>query len=67
MDAAEFDSSTFFRKRDTGTSTRGVTLVMGNLVEGGAQKVCSILFDREFFSEDAAAQWWEHNCSRFVQ
>lgn len=66
-DAADFDSSTFFRKRDTGTRTRGVTLVMGNLIEGGAQKVCSILFDREQFSEDAAGQWWEHNCSRFVQ
>ena len=66
LDADLFDSSTFFRKRDTGTRARGVTLVVGNLEDGGSQKVCSVLFDREHFTEGAAAQWWEHNCSRFT-
>ena len=61
-----FDATTFYRRRDTGTRQRGVTLVVGKLEEGGREKTCSILFDRDHFDESSAAQWWDAHSARLL-
>ena len=63
---AQFDASTFYRKRDTGTRQRGVTLVVGQLEDGGREKVSSILFDRDHFDEASASQWWDAHSERHM-
>ena len=60
------DDVPFYRKRDVCSTQRGVALVVGRLESTGLEAVCSVLFDRERFSQRAASEWWKENCDRFA-
>ena len=63
--AEDFAVDSFYRKRDRGTSARGVTLLVGRRESDGREAVVSVLFDRTRFDEAAASEWYESNRSRF--
>ena len=65
QEAELFEMDSFYRKRDRGTSQRGVTLLMGRREDSGRESVVSIYFDRRMFTELSASEWFESNVHRF--
>jgi hypothetical protein len=67
-DIKDYKCDTIFRRRDTGggSSQRGISLVMGYHNSNGRQDVISVLFDRSYFDEASAGEWWDTHRTRFL-
>jgi len=64
--ADEFQMRSMYRKRDKQTRDGNVSLLVGKTeVAPYDEKVISILFDLDDFTEERAFEWWETNKRRF--
>lgn len=62
-DPSDFEPDSYFRK----PADEGVSLVIGKLRDKGTTEVQAIRFDRQKFSAQQAAAWWDRHRHRFTR
>ena len=62
-DPSDFEPDSYFRK----PADEGVSLIIGKLRGKGTAEVQAIRFDRQKFSAQQAAGWWDRHRHRFVR